>query len=129
MNLTRCCRVSIDGKNTSMDREYVENLSARQKEKEGKRRKKLLRIKKGSIEGSLSRICWKAVELEENRFSRREKHIEMNATSKLLKHRSNQHIKLSKHLLTYKQIIHRSKTHTHTTSLTNFIFQKQVKTV
>ena len=64
-------------------------------------------------------------------FQRKEKHIEMNATSKLHKHRSNQHIKLSKNLSTYMQSIHRSKTHTHIhqTSLTNFIFQKQVKTV
>ena len=52
--------------------------------------------------------------LKKTGFSRREKHIEMNATSKLIKHRSNQHIKLSKHLSTYKQSIHRSKTHTHT---------------
>ena len=31
MNLSRCCRESVDDKNTSMDREVVENLSARQK--------------------------------------------------------------------------------------------------
>ena len=37
-------------------------------------------------------------------FQREEKHIEMNATSKLLKHRSNQHIKLlKKHLSTKKK--------------------------
>ena len=74
------------------------------------------KIKKGSIK----RNCREAVELEEKEgFSIREKHKEMNATSKLLKHRSNQHIKLSKHLLTYKQIIHRSKTHTHTHNKSN----------
>ena len=56
--------------------------------------------KKGSIEMKLSRICQEAVGLEERRFSRREKHIEMNATSKLLNQKSNQHIKLSKHLST-----------------------------
>ena len=38
-----------------------------------------------------------AVELEEKEFFQRdEKHIEMKVTSKLLKHRSNQHVKLSK---------------------------------
>ena len=31
MNLSRCCQGSVDGKNTLMDREVVENLSARQK--------------------------------------------------------------------------------------------------
>ena len=81
--------------------------------------------KKGSIEmesiEDLSRSCqtWRKGVL-----SRREKHIEMNATSKLLKQKSNQHVKLAKHLSTYMQSIHRSKT-----SLTNFIFQKQVETV
>ena len=55
---------------------------------------------------------------------------EMNATSNILKQRSNQHVKLSKHLLTYKHSIHRSKhTHTHTTCLTNYMFQRQVKIV
>ena len=87
---------------------------------------------RGSIEENLSRICREAVELEEKEFFKEEKHKEMNATSKLLKHRSNQHIKLSKHLSTYMQSNQDPKhthTHTHTTSLTNFIFQKQVKTV
>ena len=70
----------------------------------------------------LKRTCWGSIEklssLKKKSFSRREKHIEMNAASKLLKHRSNQHIKLSNtHLSTYMQSIHRSKTHT----LTNFI--------
>ena len=74
------------------------------------------RRKKSSIEGNLSRIYREAVELEKKWvFQRREKHIEMNATSKLLKHRSNQHINLSKHLSTYKQSIQDPKhTHTHT---------------
>ena len=53
--------------------------------------------------------------LKKRSFSGREKRIEMNVTSKLLKHRSNQHIKLSKHLSTYKQSIQDPKhTHTHT---------------
>ena len=74
------------------------------------------KIKKGSIK----RNCREAVELEEKEgFSIREKHKEMNATSKLLKQRSNQHVKLLKHLSTCMQSIHRSKkkkknTHTHT---------------
>ena len=59
------------------------------------------------------RICREAVELEENEFFKEEKHKKMNATSKLLKHRFNQHIKLSKHLLTYMQSIQDLK-HTHT---------------
>ena len=78
-------------------------------------------------------ICREVVELEEKEFIKGEKHIKMNATSKLLNQISKQHIKLSKHLSTNMQSIHRSKTHTHThthtTILTNFIFQKQVKTV
>ena len=52
------------------------------------------------IEGNLSRICREVVELEERMFLRREKHIKMNAISKQLNQRSNQHVKLSKHLST-----------------------------
>ena len=95
----------------------------------------LKKRKKGSIERNPSRFYREAVELEENEFFKEEKHIKMNATSKLLNQRSNQHVKLSKHLSTYMQSIHRSrtKTHTHThtckTSLTNFIFQKQVRII
>ena len=136
MNLLRCCRGSVDGK-THLDglriywadrmirnmarwiEEAVENLSRRnpeilmdresfkiywEKEKEGLDRRE-------SVE--------KLSSLKKTGFSRREKHIEMNATSKLIKHRSNQHIKLSKHLSTYKQRIHRSKTHTHTHNKSN----------
>ena len=67
------------------------------------------------IETNLSRIYQEAVKLEEKEFFKEEKHKEMNATSKLLKHRSNQHIKLSKHLSTYMQSIQDQKhTHTHT---------------
>ena len=57
--------------------------------------------------------------LKKRSFSREEKHIQMNATSKLLKQRSTQYVKLSKHLSTNKQSIHRSKTHTHTHTHTN----------
>ena len=71
------------------------------------------RRKKGLIEGNLSRICREAVELEEKKFFKAEKYKKMNATSKLLKDRSNQHIKLSKQLSTYMQSIQDSK-HTHT---------------
>ena len=47
-------------------------------------------------------------------FQREEKHIEMIATIKLLKHRSNQHVKLLKTSLNKKmQSIHDPK-HTHT---------------
>ena len=92
-----------------MDREAVENLLARQKV--ARWIKKLLRIyreeiqkprwikiamtsiekrrKRGSIEMNLSRIYRKAIELEEKEFFKEEKHKEMNATNKLLKHRSN----------------------------------------
>ena len=62
-------------------------------------------------------ICQEAVKLKENDFfSREEKHIKMNATGKLLKHRFNQHVKLSKTSLNkIMQSIHDPKhTHTHT---------------
>ena len=59
------------------------------------------RRKKSLIERNLSRICRGAVELEEKEFLKEEKHKEINATSKLLNQRFNQHIKLSKHLSTY----------------------------
>ena len=56
-------------------------------------------------------------------------------SSKLLNQRSKQHFKLSKTSLNPKKknVRHldpkHTHTHTHITSLTNFIFQKQVKTV
>ena len=62
---------------------------------------------------NLSRICQEAIELEENEFFKEEKHKEMNATSKLLKHKTNQLIKLSKYLSTYMKSIQDPK-HTHT---------------
>ena len=78
------------------------------------------RRKRGSIEVNLLRIYREAVELEEKRFFKEEKSKEINATSKLLKHRSNQHIELSKHLLTYMQSIQDPKcTHTHTLNKSN----------
>ena len=68
---------------------------------------------RGLIEENLLRIYREAVELEENEFFKEEKHKEMNATSKVLKYRSNQHIKISKHLSTYMQSIQDPK-HTRT---------------
>ena len=137
MNLLRCCRGSIDNKSTLMDWEAIEKLLrqipeslmdqncdnfCREKHKEGLDRWE-------SIE-DLSRSYWAWRKWV---FQREEKHIEMIATIKLLKHRSNQHVKLSKTSLNKKmKNIHDPKhthTHTHTKSLTNFIVQKQVITV
>ena len=135
MNLSRCCWESVDGKDTSMDREAVENLSAIQKV--SRWIKEIVEhLSRQSPEISMERDCinfywdkkkegldrYKFVEdlsrsyraWRKGVFQRREKHIKMNATSKLLKHRSNQHIKLSKHLSKNMQSIHRYKTHTHT---------------
>ena len=109
-----------------MDREIVEKLTSKQKVQKYSSRRNLEismdrgsveiyqeKRKKGSIEMNLSRIYWEAIELKENEFFNEEKHKEMNATSKLLKQKSNQHIKLSKHLSTYMQSID-PNTHTHT---------------
>ena len=80
-----------------MDQNFVK--ICREKKKEGL-------YSRGSVE--------KLSSLKKKGFSRREKHIEMNATSKLLKHRFNQHVKLSKTSLNKKmQSIHDPK-HTHT---------------
>ena len=112
MNLSRCCQGSVDGKSASMGREAVKNLSTRQKasrwiEKLSRSyrdkfqkarwikiaiRSVETRRRKAPIEENLSRIYQEAIELEEKKFFKEEKHKEMNATSKLLKHRSNQHI-------------------------------------
>ena len=76
------------------------------------------RRKRGSIEVNLLRICREAIELEEKRFFKEEKHIKINATSKLLKQGSNQHVELSKASLNKKKckafIIQNTHTHTHT---------------
>ena len=72
------------------------------------------RRKRGSIEVNLLRIYREAVELEEKRFFKEEKHIKINATNKLLKQGSNRHVKLSKLSLNKKNAKHSwSKTHTH----------------
>ena len=72
------------------------------------------RRQRGSIDENLSRSCraWR-----KGVSQRDEKHIEMNATSKLLKHISNQHVKLSKTSLNKKPkafMIQHTHTHTHT---------------
>ena len=116
-----------------MDREIVEKLTSKQKVQKYSLRRNLEismdrgsveiyqeKRKKGSIEMNLSRIYWEAIELKENEFFNEEKHKEMNATSKLLKQKSNQHIKLSKHLSTYMQSIDpNTHTHTHTLNKSN----------
>ena len=122
----------VGGKNTSMDREVVENLSARQKVSRW-----IEKLLKQISESSMNQNCtnffqekkkeglnrYESVEdlsrsyqaRRKHVFQKEEKHIEMNATSKLLNHRSNQHVKLSKTSLNKKmQSIQRSNTHTHT---------------
>ena len=139
MNLSRCCRGSVDGK-TPLDgsricREAIEQTKCLEILFDGS--KKLLRIYREETQKSWwienlsrfiekrerrldrKRICWEAVKLEEEEFFKEEKHKEMNATSKLLKQGFNQNVKLSKHLSTYMQSIHRSKTHTHTHNKSN----------
>ena len=93
MNLSRCYRESVDDKSSSMDRDYVEDLLARQKL--SRWIKKLSRsyqdkfqnarwieivlrfVKKGSLRGlidkKLSRICREAVELKEKEFIKERK--------------------------------------------------------
>ena len=59
-------------------------------------------------------------------FQRREKHIEMNATSKLLKQGSKQHVKLSRLLSTNMQSIQKSKTHIHTLNKFNQFYISKI---
>ena len=141
MNLLRCCWEFIDRKNTSMDQKAVKNLLVRQKVawwiEEAIERLSRINLET-SMDRDCDKICWdkkkegldrresvricrEAIELQENEFFKEEKHEKMNATSKLLKHRSNQHIKLSKHLLTYMQSIQDPK-HTHTLNKSNQIY-------
>ena len=78
------------------------------------------RRQRGSIDANLLRICWEAVELEENEFFKERKNTKRwMQTSKLLKHRSNQHVKLSKTSLNKKmQSIYDPK-HTRTLNKSN----------
>ena len=110
--LSRICRWQKHFDGSRSCREFIEKKS---RNLDGLRLRSSIekRRNKGSIEMNLSRICQEAIELEENEFFKEEKHKEMNATSKLLKHKTNQHIKLSKYLSTYMKSIQDPK-HTHT---------------
>ena len=100
MNLLRCCQESIDGKSSSMDRDFVENLLVKQKVSQwiekllSNYQKKVQkacwieyliisvekRSPRGSIDRNLLRICREAVELDKKRvFQKEEKYKEMNA--------------------------------------------------
>ena len=94
--LSRCYR---EGRECRKNPRWIEKLSRIYQE----------RRKKSSIERNLSRSyrAWRKWVFQ------REKHKEINATSKLLNQRSKQHFKLSRHLSTYKHSINRSK-HAHT---------------
>ena len=135
MNLSRCCRGSINSKSTSMNREAVENLSARKKvsrwiekllksyrdkfQKVSMDRKcdKICREKKSKgLDRYLSvEICQEAVELDKNRFFKERKNTQKwMQSSKLLNQRSKQHVKLSKTSLNMKNVKHLNPKHTHT---------------
>ena len=100
--LSRCCWDSVKNKPRNLDGSKISrdaiNVEVRKLNRSG--------ICQGSVE--------KLSSLKKMSFSREEKHIKMNATSKLLKQRSNQHVKLSRHLSTYKHIDPKKHTHTHT---------------
>ena len=162
-------REAIEQKPTSMDREPVEDLSARQKVSrwienlsksdrdkvqkfwwieiaitfvetsrwieivitfvETRRKKGLDRLKV---------VEWyrEAVEMLKNSFSKKRKAQIWMQSNMLLNQISKQYFKLSKTSLNKKNVKHldskhthtHTHTHTHKKSLTNFIFQKQVKT-
>ena len=146
LNRSRSCRVAIEQKPTSMDQESIKDLSARQKisrciEKlsrfyqEEIQRPRWIEIVLTSVETRRKRarqiaICQELLRWVKTVFQRREKHIrECNQACYPTKD-SNNILSSQKHLLTGKMSsIQIQNTHTHTTSLTNFIFQKQVKTV
>ena len=71
------------------------------------------RRKKGSIKGNLSTICQKLSSLKKEGFSKKGKSHRDECNKQATKQRSNQHVKLLKHLSTNMQSIHKSKTHTH----------------
>ena len=152
MNLLRCCRESVDSKITSMDWKVVKKLLVRQKLSQWIEnllrsyqdkfqiarwieiaiRSVEKRSSRGSIDRKLSRICQEAVELDKKQFFKERKNIQKwMQTSKLLKQRSKQHFKLSEKISQQEKCkaFMIQNTHTHQTSLTNFIFKKQVKTV
>ena len=74
------------------------------------------RSPRGSINRNLSRICQESIELDKKSFFKERKNTKRwMQTSKLLKHRSNQQVKLSKTSLKKNNAKHSiSKTHTHT---------------
>ena len=139
MNLSRCCRGFVDGKITPTDRESIDQTESLEIWLDGS--KKLSRIyreethksrwieissrfvekrrKKGSIKGNLSTmgnlsmICQKLSSLKKEGFSKKGKTHRDECNKQATQQRSNQHVKLSKHLSTNIQSIHKSKTHTH----------------
>ena len=117
MNLSRCCRGSVDGKNhlngaNNLFRIYQANRKQRNLArwievtvKKLLRRNPEISMDQESIkdlsrkekEGSIEReFVEKLSSLKKRSFSIEEKHIKMNATNKLHNQRSKQHIKLSK---------------------------------
>ena len=104
LDRSKSCRDVIKRKPRSLDRSMIYRESIKQTESsenflDGSR------SYRGSVEITRRRldrkdICRGCVEelpsLKKRSFSRREKHIEMNAYIKLLTQTSNQHIKLSK---------------------------------
>ena len=71
-------------------------------------------VKKGSPRGSIDKNLSRKLSSLKKRSFFEEKQIKMNATSKLLKHRSNQHIKLSKTSLNIYAKHSEIQKHTHT---------------
>ena len=109
------CRGSVEKKKRS---EEKLDVLARCRESIKSKAKRLDR--KGCVEIFFEKLST----LKKRSFSREEKHIKMNATSKILKQRSfnmlisqniSQHISIAS--------IDPKHTHIHKTSLTNFIFQ------
>ena len=124
MNLSRCCRESIDDKITSMDWKVVEKLLAKQKLSrwienlsrsyrdkfqtdwwiEDAIRFFEKRSPRVSIDSNLSRICREAVELDKKQFFKERKNTQKwMQSSKLLNQRSKQHVKHSKTSLNKKK--------------------------
>ena len=56
MNMLRCCQEFVDGKNTLMDREAVENLSAKQKIAQWIK-EAVEHLSRQSLESSMDRDC------------------------------------------------------------------------
>ena len=97
-NLSKSCRDKFQ--NTSMDRRC--NKIYREKQSKGLDRRL-------SVE-----ICWEAVELDKNSFSKKRKTQKWMQSNKLLNQRSQQNFKLSKTSLNKKNVKHLDTKHTHT---------------